>query len=257
MITGECHLCDEIGELQNSHVWPKFAYKHYAADQSKGGRFADLFKMRITNEQYTAYWFCKECEKKFGESAAGVLCDRIEKNPNAVQPYNEDFLKFVTSISWRALKLYYQDRDNGAIESLWKGAKQWKRYLRGTAGGISPYTQHVFVISNNLHGFDKMLGGMLIEAQSLVLSQIGPLLIVGHLKPERLSGGEKTIWRRSQVVSTGGSITPIRRWEAGRGDLESQNITIPFAYFLGLHQAAVVKKVVSGDWSGKAKQPLS
>jgi hypothetical protein len=252
MVTGQCHLCDQMAALQDSHVWSKFAYKRYAADQTKGGRFADLFKMELTNKQYTAFWFCEDCEKKFGESAAGILCQRIDEKPNATQPYDEKFLRFATSISWRTLKLHYEDKANAAIERLWKGAKQWKRYLRGTTGGINPYTQHVFVISDNIHGFDKMLGGMLVEAQSLVLSQIGPLLIVGHLKPENLSSGEKTIWRRSQIMSTGGSITPIRRWEAGRGDLESQNITIPFAYLLGVHQAVVIKKVASGDWSGLA-----
>ena len=141
--TGECQLCCEVQELQDSHVWSKFAYKRYAADQSKGGRFADLFKMKLTNEKYTASWFCSDCEQKFGEQAAGTLCANIERNPNSLQTYDEDILRYITSISWRTLKFFYKDRPNRSIQGQWEGAKQWRRYLCTCADGVKGHTQHV------------------------------------------------------------------------------------------------------------------
>ena len=79
MAMEECHLCGEPHELRQSHIWSQFAYKRYAADQGKGGRFADLFKSRLSNVQYTESWFCDQCEQRFGEAAAGSLCARIDK----------------------------------------------------------------------------------------------------------------------------------------------------------------------------------
>ena len=254
MVVGVCHLCGETRELRDSHIWSKFAYKRYAADQNNGGRFADLFKLRLSNAQYTESWFCDECEQQFGEAAAGRLCANIEKNPNAIQRYDEDLLRFVTSISWRTLKFQYKDRINKSIEGQWSAAKQWRRYLHGDAVGVKSYTQHVWLISNNPHGFDKMLGGIVIEQEGIVLSQIGPLLIAGQLTPERLTERDAIIWRQSQVVRTGGTLVPLRKWQTGNGDPEKQNITLRFAVLLGLHQEHVIRKVATGDWVGSRRR---
>jgi hypothetical protein len=254
MAMGECQLCGELRELRGSHIWSQFAYKRYAADQSKGGRFADLFRMRLSNEQYKESWFCDECEQRFGEGAAGILCANIDKKPNAIQPYNEDLLRFVTSISWRTLKFFYKKRSNKSIEGQWPGAKQWRRYLRGDAVGVQSYTQHVFLISNNPHGFDKMLGGIVIEQQGIVLSQIGPLLIAGLLTPERISLRDAIIWRNSQIVRTGASLTPLREWRTGYGDPKRQHITMRFAAILGLHQREVIKRVNTGNWGAQKRR---
>ena len=108
----------------------------------------------------------------------------------------------------------------------------------------------MFLISNNPHGFDKMLGGVVIEQEAIVLSQIGPLLIAGLLAPERPSSRDVVIWRRSQISRTGGSLTPVREWRTGYGDPKKQNITMRFAVILGLHQREVIKKVNAANWGG-------
>jgi hypothetical protein len=115
-------------------------------------------------------------------------------------------------------------------------------------------TQHVFLISNNPHGFDKMLGGIVIELEGIVLSQIGPLLIAGLLTPERLSPRDAVIWRNSQIVRTGGSLIPLREWRTGCGDPKKQHITMRFAAILGLHQQEVIKKVNAGNWGGEKRR---
>ena len=254
MEVGKCHLCGESKELPDSHVWPRFAYKRYASDLSKGGRFADLFTMTLHNKQYTCFWFCTDCERIIGatEDSTARLCVRIEDAPEADQPYDENLLRFTTSISWRTLK-YCQDKQNSALESKWEAAKRWKQYIRGTRGGVGPFTQHIYLINDNPHGFDKFLGGVVSPDNSLVLSQIGPLLIVGHLEPNLLSSDEKSIWRRSQILHTWGNITPLRKWVFGNGDPKHHNVTVRFVIMLGSNQHTVLTKVTSANWSGLAK----
>jgi hypothetical protein len=249
MVIGSCHLCTYERELQDSHVWPRFAYKRYASDLKKGGRFADLFKQQLSNEQYTEFWFCKHCEGLFGETAAGVLCDRIDRNPNASQSYDSDFLRFATSISWRTLKFFFKDRSNQSLESEWPGARQWRRYLLGKEVGVKAFSQHTFLISDNPQGFDKMLGGTVFRKLGIVFSQVGPLLFVGHLRPDLLSADEKITWKKSQISRLGATIQPLRAWKLGLSYPAGQNVTVRFAVLLGLHQQEVRKKVASGKWA--------
>jgi hypothetical protein len=264
----KCHLCEKKRELKVSHVWPAFAYKRYVSDLTKGGRFVDLFTMTVHNKQYKQRWFCEDCEKWLcnSERSTANLCDRLEADPDANQAYDEHLLRFATSVSWRTLKLYYDDKTNAGIENLWPAANHWMRYLRGTRPGIQPYSQHIYVVNDNPQGLDKMLGGHVIEMQSLVFSQIGPLLIVGHMRPKKLSSGEMTIWKRSQLKSTGGSLKPLRVWIAGRGDLDNQNITLPFYALLASHQTnlgerarehAAARKIVGIEKQQKHSQELN
>src|SRR5262249_47177199 len=112
MPIGNCHLCGQRRELIDSHVWPKFAYKRYAADQSAGGSFVDLGKMRIHNLHEKRPWFCQDCDgvtlSQF-EDYAAQFCRAIEARPTDPRPYNDRLLKFAVSISWRTSKLFLED----------------------------------------------------------------------------------------------------------------------------------------------------
>src|SRR5581483_11703832 len=81
---GNCRLCGQPRPLKNSHIWSAFAYKSFVADQSKGGLFVDLCakRMRPTNRQHKARWFCSDCEQTIGrfEAYASPLCDHILEN---------------------------------------------------------------------------------------------------------------------------------------------------------------------------------
>src|SRR5271157_4604908 len=104
---GKCHLCGNVDQLEDSHIWPSFAYKRFAANQAKGGQFIDLQKMTLSNKQYKRFWFCGACEDRLGKSEdwAARLCTRIANDPKAPQSYDVRLLDFAVSISWRVLKL--------------------------------------------------------------------------------------------------------------------------------------------------------
>jgi hypothetical protein len=101
MKIGKCHLCGKSGELQDGHIFPKFAYKRFTSNLAKGGQFADLQKQVLSNKQCRRSWFCSECEQNFGASEDYVaqLCDKIDSDPKASQTYDERLLRFAVSIS--------------------------------------------------------------------------------------------------------------------------------------------------------------
>ncbi len=258
MVNGKCHLCVEEKELQDSHVWPKFAYKRFVANLQKGGQFADLHKQTLTNEQYTRYWFCDDCEGILGktEDYAARLLAKMEQNPKKEHPYDERLLPFITSISWRSLKLHVPGEHPRAVEGQWEAARIWRRYLLGKPGGIKSYTQHIFNIIDTPFGFDKMLGGALVQKPGLILSQIGPLIMVGHLNPQDLSPEERAVWDNSKVRASGGTIKPLvnwKSWRTGKGQAHKHTITRRFTLLLKSFELGVIERVVSNDWSGDTK----
>ena len=147
-----------------------------------------------------------------------------------------------------------EDKGTGAVRNRWQAYDHWKRYLRGSRPGINPYTQHVFVIVDNAHGLDRALGGRIVREQSLVLSQIGPLFIVGQLDPSSLSADEERTWRNSRLCATGGTISPIQTWKTGTKDPAANNITKQFATLLMGHEIVTMQAVVSGNWEGRKKR---
>jgi hypothetical protein len=142
MVNGRYHLCGEARDLQESHVWPRFADKRFVADPAKGGQFADLHQQALTNEQHTRHWFCHDCEEILSgaESYPARLLWRIGRDPETEHAYDGRLLPFVTSISWRSLEYDVPGEHPRAAEGQWRAAGAWRRYLRGRAGGIKAYT---------------------------------------------------------------------------------------------------------------------
>src|SRR5437773_1650655 len=93
-----------------------------------------------------------------------------------------------------------------------------------------------------------------VPEQSLVLSQIGPLFIVGQLEPSRLSADEQRTWRNSRLRATGGTISPIQTWKTGSKDPAANNITTQFAALLLGHEIVTMRAIASGNWVGRTKQ---
>ncbi len=152
------------------------------------------------------------------------------------------------------MKAFTEDDELAALRNRWPAYCHWQRYLRGSRPGINPYTQHVFVVIDKAHGLDKALGGRIVPELSLVLSQIGPLFIVGQLEPARLSADDARTWRNSRIRTTGGTIRPITTWKTGTKDPATNNITGEFAALLAGHELYTMQAAVSGNWEGREKR---
>jgi hypothetical protein len=250
MINGLCHLCGKTRLLKDSHVWPRLAYRRFVTNPGGSGQFVDLYEQRISNKQYTRFWFCHDCEQRLGtwENYTARWLDRMARNPKAVHPYDERLLPFLTSISWRSLKFYTPGEHRFAVESHWDAARVWRRHLLGKQLSLRSYTQHVFNIIDNPFGLDKMLGGAPPERTGLVISQTGPLVIVGILEPEKLTEEELPVWGNSKVRSAGGVIKPImdwKTWRMGKGQAHKHTITRRFTFLLKSLETTVIERAMA------------
>lgn len=207
-----CELCGNRGELRDSHVWPKFAYKRYVAEQAHGGRFTDLVKETHHNKQVTEYLLCADCEERLSraERSTAQFLTQAGQRPTTSHQYGPPFHDFVVSISWRTTLYYIRSTVHGA-DTLREPLRYWKQCLLGKRRQLGPYSQHGFLsFGQSLPGKDaewhRSLGGQVFVHEGLVLSRIGPLLLVGMLKRSQLSLAEIRIWEKSRIWPVGGAI---------------------------------------------------
>lgn len=248
MIEGNCRLCGQKRELTDSHVWPKFAYKYFAANQSKGGSFIDVFKQREHNGQCTRPWFCKNCDNQTlsaVERYAAIFCKTLDRRPTESLRYDERLLRFCASISLRTAMNSLEHDTTKRDQTVRPACRQWRDYLRGKRSSVGIYSQHVFVVFGRELEFHKGLGGNVFLHQDVVLSQIGPLFIVGQLRQERLSLPDLKIWNESQVFESGGVVSPISAWRVGT------NITRRFAKLLAKHERTIITQLIDLMEKGK------
>jgi hypothetical protein len=227
---GICRLCGQKRELIESHVWSRFAYKRYVSDRSSGGAFLDLYTGNPNaNKQCKRNWFCAPCDGRVlgqHEGPAAEFCDRLEKAPTEVGHYDKSLLYFAVSISLRTAMFFREEERRGDSDCLTKACKHWKDFLRGRRSRVAPYSQHLFVVFDKDDSLHLGLGGDVYPHQQLVLSQIGPLFIVGLLGRSHLSLEEIDVWSHSIILEGGGSIKPISKWRV------NSEITLDFAKFL-------------------------
>jgi hypothetical protein len=207
------------GPLRDSHIWPKFAYKRYVSDQNKGGSFTDLGAIKHHNKQVTDYLLCQACEQRFSrfEAYAAEFLNRVEREPQLGHAYDKPLHDFAVSVSWRVaqhnVNAGVKDREAKLLRSA---CKTWRLYLLGKKNDIAQFSQHAFIaFGQNIEGKDaewhKGLGGEVFPDEWLVLSRIGPLLIVGLLGRRHLSLKEIEAWERSRLQLAGGAVRPIAK----------------------------------------------
>lgn len=219
MPIGICELCKNKRELRDSHYFSKFAYKRYVSNQARGGSFADLKSRKHHNKQLKDYLLCDECEERFctSESIAAQFLSRVDGNPASDHEYDQSMKYFAVSISWRnAVHSVRSDFPSEMPVLLRPACRYWSQYLLAKRKNVGPYSQHAFIaFGENIPGKDaewhKTLGGQIFYEERLVLSRIGPLLIVGLLDRRRLTLSEIRTWERSRLHPTAGIIRPISK----------------------------------------------
>jgi hypothetical protein len=106
MTPGRCKLCDHKKDLVESDIWSRFGYKLYAADQGRGGVFADLKELRTQGKRYTEPLFCQKCDNETlsqHEKKAADWCRMYDKVPQSPRDYGPWLLPFLTSLSLRTV----------------------------------------------------------------------------------------------------------------------------------------------------------
>jgi hypothetical protein len=242
MRRGVCRLCGKLADLVESHIWSSFGYRRYVADQSKGGSFLDLAKLDVSNHQYWQYWFCEPCDTErlsSTESYAGRFCSALDRDRTGPRAYDGKLLHFLTGISFRTALF---DIERGRVKpggKLGAALRHWKQFLLGKRTRSQPYSQHLFVVFGQDVDWHKMMGGEVIGDAGLVLSQFGPLLVVGLLDRRSCSLADLRVWDESEVQAEGGVVHPVTGWEVGK------TISLPLARVLAAHQKQIFDRALA------------
>ncbi|UCE59092.1 MAG: hypothetical protein JSU63_16810 [Phycisphaerales bacterium] len=216
--------------------------KKYVSDVDHGGGFLDLEGMRVTNRQLKRAWFCGECDNEVlskTENYAARFCERIEGDPTTAHIYDEHLLRFAVSISWRVAKgCMEESTSQQEREMLKKPSRRWKEFLRDERPNILPYSQHLFVVFDNTGGLHKALRGAPFFDERLLLSQVGPLFLVGLLDRTHLSLKDIAVWGRSEIDPAGGTLSAISEWRVG------ENVTEECASLFGQHEIDTTRRIL-------------
>jgi hypothetical protein len=229
MHIGICRLWWKRASLVDSHVWPAWIYRRYAADLSRGGRFIDLQEMRFTNDQTVENWLCAECDNvRLGitENYAARLCAAFEEHRTTPRAYDHRLLHFATYISWRGVLFYAQHRPERMGPTLRRAAKRWKEYLLGRRKDVRPFSQHLWVVFDPKVGLHRGLRATLDDDEGVLVSQIGPLWVVARLGRGQRSLADLKVWEVSELRPGGGTIAPVSEWRTGK------NVTLSFALLM-------------------------
>jgi hypothetical protein len=220
-----CRLCGQSEVLQQSHVWPKLAYRRFVADDSIAGKFVDLAKGELTNRQYSFPWFCKGCEQRISTSEH-YFASWYDKNKpfESKIEYQQPLLDFLVSMSMRVAILTLE-HDELHHKNLRKAVNAWRDYLRGKKRDVGTFSQHLFIAYDHseIHRHNA-LGGQMFPQDDVILSRIGPLHIVAQLERKGLSQKEIKIWEKSKI-QTCGTVSSIKSWNVG-GDITMQLIKL-------------------------------
>jgi len=151
-IIGECALCKNTRELEESHIIPKFVFRHLKKTSVRNIRSAQTPNMVIQDSE-KHHMLCGECEDRFNivETAFANRIFYPFQNNNQADFVYEDWLHyFITSVIWRCL--YYRLSDfvrDGAIEIesleiFIESEKIMRDYLMKSRSDIGNIENHMF-----------------------------------------------------------------------------------------------------------------
>jgi hypothetical protein len=211
----------------------------FISNLSKGGQFAKVSEQdgtEITGRQVTKYLLCDECEGRLSDAETSVsqILRKMENNPTGSHRYDKRFLRFVTSISWRVMQFKLDHLNRGILEHQFPACKYWRHYLRGIRNDVAGYSQHAFLVFDPKTEMHRILRGDIHPEQNLVISQAGPLLIVGRLSKDRQNKADADIWAKTEVNRSSGVLTHLHEWRVG------DNITKGLAALLLQNQRRMI-----------------
>lgn len=150
MTIGPCRLCGTVGELQESHVIPKFVYKWMKETSGTGHlRFGQQPNRRV-QDGYKFHWLCENCEQLFNTwetQFANQIFHPLNEDSTYRTQYESWFLKFCVSISWRVLNLHiekniHEHLSEELLERAMLANRVWKKFLLGEKPHPEKHEQH-------------------------------------------------------------------------------------------------------------------
>ncbi|WP_157832453.1 hypothetical protein [Candidatus Nitrosotenuis chungbukensis] len=222
-----CALCLQEGTLRESHIIPKFVGKwiketgtgYLVSAEDGAKRVQDITKLHL---------LCGNCEEKFSKLEK-YFADNIffpfHNDKIRTFDYDENFEKFIISLSWRALKIigedFKEENPNSHLNSFVDKAEvHWREYLNGTEESIDKYENHLvfldYVDDNKnstidpkfhwytLHSVDFTI--VTDDKRVFVYVKLPWMIFVTSIHPTSLDGWSGTIIKKNGKITNYQSI---------------------------------------------------
>lgn len=148
----KCKLCGKSGELQNSHIIPRFVIRWL----KKTGPTPFLRRVVDPNTRIQDYYeklLCKDCEQIFsdweGKFAAQVFYPHVRDQKKEFD-YGAWLYKFILSVSWRLMvseMAVWHEEDHHKNEAVKERLETWEEVLLGEKSiSEDPSRHHIFFL---------------------------------------------------------------------------------------------------------------
>ncbi|HBD7399452.1 hypothetical protein [Legionella longbeachae] len=225
MSMGVCRLCNRQEELKESHIVPKLIFRWLKiTSATKYLRFGNEINRR-EQDGLKLYWLCNDCEKKFSKMEtyfSNTIFRPLRHQDQVV--YNNNFLKFAVSLSWRVLK-YFQELggldkfDRKIINASAQALLSWENFLFDREKNPSKYEQHFYNfigqlepghsnIPVNIHRYLQRSVEIDVMSNSniaFVYTKLPGLLLIGYIN---LSDSKP--WRNTRICVHNGRIMSMK-----------------------------------------------
>jgi hypothetical protein len=221
-MANSCALCKKDKPLQISHIVPSFAGK-WLKESSATGFMREL---RAPNERIQDVWktqlLCRDCEQLlsgFETYFAKEIFYPYLEGKNKPLTYDDRFLKFAVSLSWRLLVLNDENFKKNYPQLLQystQAEESWRNYLLGCSINPGPFEHHVFFFDQiaegqniptdfqwyTLRAVDSTVVGN--NEKALVYSKLPSIMFVSAICPANLEGWSNTrILEKGQIKQPG------------------------------------------------------
>lgn len=150
----QCELCGDEADLRDSHVIPRFVFKHL----KKTGATPFLRKVVEPDERFQDHkeqLLCAKCEQhlnRFESPFAGYIYHPYQRGEKTVFQYDDWLYHFILSVNWRLIisKLSrWEDLPSYAQEAVTDAKEIWFEILQGgTPIDHDPHTHHMVLLSD-------------------------------------------------------------------------------------------------------------
>ncbi len=218
-VVGECRLCEQVRELQGSHITPDFVYR-WMRETAPTGKFRDAKVInRPIEDGERMPLLCGECEQIFCKhetqfSKKFFLPFHDEESTEF--EYKEWLLRCGLSIIWRELVCRSPETID-LFPEVRQAERIWREFLLGQRANPGIYGLNVFALGLNvISGIEDRLFNFISRSNSgalchsdivfrslgvtrtdenlVIVSKIGRIFLVGMIKVS-----DRKPWQKTQV----------------------------------------------------------
>lgn len=227
-----CALCKTNPTKEDSHIIPRLVYKWLKSVSLSGHLRSTGNPNQRTQDGPKIKLLCPDCEDTFSKLETKFSNDvfrplHIEEKNNHSFEYDNWFLKFAVSISWRSLIYLHLQEDleslpNGHGPHAKQALKQWEAFLNQEQSDIGVFNQHLILMDTVVsatgieNNFDLNLyiqrgiefNTVHSSKECYIFTKLGRVVIAGTI----LNVNPKTRWEGTEIHSTKGRYAPGEFW---------------------------------------------